>query len=310
MVSSLTALTSALNRYVVRPSNAFGLGGFVFDVEGDATVNLKAEITDHFLEDNSAIQDHIAIKPKKVTLKSYVGELIYEPKGNETTFVEKTVRKLTVLNGYLPVLTSAAQSLKDFNAKDLSSATDIIGNVTSQTINKATDYFALAKNLLNADSRQQEAYQYFKALMEQKILISLQTPFEYVNNMAIESVTAFQGEGSKFISDFTITLKEIRVVEILNSPTGSSTYQVEQGDGDILQGRAKEQYDGLDNIGSVSGRQTDYSFEPFLPSVGLPDKLIDPSDFLTGEELRQFNSGSNPVVDLFKAGAITNVNDE
>ena len=310
MVSSLTALTSALNRYVVRPSNAFGLGGFVFDVEGDATVNLKAEITDHFLEDNSAIQDHIAIKPKKVTLKSYVGELVYEPDGNETTFVEKTVRKLTVLNGYLPVLTSAAESLKDFNAKDLSSATDIIGNVTSQTINKATDYYALAKNLLNADSRQQEAYQYFKALMEQKILISLQTPFEYVNNMAIESVTAFQGEGSKFISDFTITLKEIRVVEILNSPTGSSTYQVEQGDDDDLQGRAKEQNDGIENIGSVSGRTTDYSVEPFLPSVGLPDDLIDPLELLTGEGSRQLNSGSNPVVDLSKAGVTTNGNDE
>ena len=310
MVSSLTALTSALNRYVVRPSNAFGLGGFVFDVEGDATVNLKAEITDHFLEDNSAIQDHIAIKPKKVTLKSYVGELVYEPDGNETTFVEKTVRKLTVLNGYLPVLTSAAESLKDFNAKDLSSATDIIGNVTSQTINKATDYYALAKNLLNADSRQQEAYQYFKALMEQKILISLQTPFEYVNNMAIESVTAFQGEGSKFISDFTITLKEIRVVEILNSPTGSSTYQVEQGDDDDLQGRAKEQNDGIENIGSVSGRPTDYSVEPFLPSVGLPDDFIDPLELLTGEGSRQLNSGSDPVVDLSKAGVTTNGNDE
>jgi len=319
MVSPVSVLTSALNNYIVRPSNAFGLGGFVFDVEGETTISLKADITDHFLEDNTTVQDHIAVKPKKVTLKSYVGELVYRPEGNETTFIEKAVRKLTVLNGYLPELTAAAQGIKNLNAEDITQAIDNAGqNITSQTINKAADYYSLARNILNADSKQQEAYLYFKALMEQKIIVSLQTPFEYVANMAIESITAYQGEDSRFISDFTITLKEIRTVELLNADVGASQYTSEQGSGDKYQGRAQTQNAPIENIGNVSGVDAVLNVDDYLPNTGLPSVLIDPNDLsgtgLTVEDLeglrRYQETGVNPVVDLFNAGVITNVNDQ
>lgn len=308
MVSPVTALTNAINRYVVRPVNAFGIGGFVFDVEGETTVNLKADITDHYLEDNSTIQDHIAIRPKKVTLRSYVGELIYETEGNETTNVEKAVRKLTTLSAYLPQVTSTVQQIQELNAEDLTGVVDSLENVTAQTVNKATDYYTLAQNLLNGDSAQQDAYMYLKSLMEQKILVSLQTPFEYMNNMAIESVVARQGEDSKFISDFSITLKQIRIAEILTLPTGETTYQTEQGDGDTYQGRSDSQYQSVSNIGSVSGQD---AIVEDLPNTGLPDELVDPLVFTPSEQdlinAERFNSSgkdieNQPVFEAFKAG--------
>lgn len=306
MVSPVSILTNALNNYIVRPSNAFGLGGFVFDVEGETTINLRTEITDHYLEDNTTVQDHIAVKPKKVTLKSYVGELVYRPEDEGATFVEKTVRKLTVLNGYLPQLTTAAQAIKDLNAEDITSLIDSVGDtISTQTVNKAVDYYSLARNILNADSKQQEAYLYFKALMEQKILVSLQTPFEYINNMAIESIVAYQGEDSRFISDFTITLKEIRTVELLNADVGASQYTTKDALGDRYQGRAQTQNTPVDNIGNVSGAEAIYD----LPDTGLPSVLVDPFEVLLTEEdrqgfLRNQQTGSNPVVDLFKAGVV------
>lgn len=314
MVSPVSILTNALNNYIVRPSNAFGLGGFVFDVEGETTINLRTDITDHYLEDNTTVQDHIAVKPKKVTLKSYVGELVYRPDNEGSSFIEKTVRKLTVLNGYLPELTAAAQEIKDLNSEDITSVIDSIGeSVTSQTVNRAVDYYSLARNILNADNKQQEAYLYFKALMEQKILVSLQTPFEYINNMAIESIVAYQGEDSRFIGDFTITLKEIRTVELLNSDVGASQYTTSQGSGDRYQGRAKTQNLPVENIGNVSGAEAIYNVED-LSNVGLPSVLVDPLEILGDAGISQYRqyqeTGEQPVIDLFKAGVITNVRDE
>ena len=65
---SISNFTDALKKYVVMPRGEYGVDGFIFDIYGDETVNLTAEITDHTIEDNSQIQDHITLKPKKIRL--------------------------------------------------------------------------------------------------------------------------------------------------------------------------------------------------------------------------------------------------
>lgn len=197
---------NAFSGYLVSPLNAFGLGGFVFDVEGDAIHNLGTEITDHYTEGNVAVQDHIAVKPKEVTLKNYVGELVYRLDGDTNTLLQTLVQKLTVYSGYLPALAAGASQVKgilDGEQNDVS---------FSDAINGAVNIWSLVQNLNPPIPRQQQAYQFFKSLMEQKILVAIQTPFEYITNMAIKSISAHQGEDSKYISDFTIVLKEIRTV--------------------------------------------------------------------------------------------------
>lgn len=309
MSNEIAILSDALKRYIVTPTNAFGLGGFVFDIDGENKVELHTEITDHFLEDNSTVQDHIAIKPKKVTLKSYVGELVYRQDESTDTFVQNAVRKLTVVNQYLPQLTQMALQTKEFvnNNIDTFSFGNIKELATERTINRVSDYWSLAKNLVNSSSRQQQAYMYFKSLMEQKILVSLQTPFEFVNNMAIESVTAIQSEESKGISDFTITLKELRFAQILNVPDGQSYYVRSGAAEDVqeeYQGRSAEQAQAVDNVGTIAGQNAFYSV------VSL-DEMLE-SGAITIEDYNNIvnNTGNNPVVDLFKAGVVTNVNDQ
>ena len=265
MATNLDILAQSVNKYIVTPLNAFGLGGFVFDIEGETSVNLNAEITDHYLEDNSAVQDHIAIRPKKVVMKSYVGELVYREDDSTDTFVQKAVQKLTTLTAYQPSLAQSAQQLIDFvkegKVGDLS-----LDNITLETVNKTTDYWAFVKNLGSPVSRQQRAYMYFKALMEGKFLVSVQTPFEFMNNMAIESVVAIQSEDSRFISDFSITLKQIRTVSILSVQKNDGRYNTREGTPEELnQGRSFYQKQGLTNVGNMPG----------LPTV---------DDVMTGEE--------------------------
>jgi hypothetical protein len=253
MVTDFDLLSSNINRYLVTPLNAFGLGGFLFDIEGDTTAHLSTEITDHYLEDNSAVQDHIAVRPKKITLKGYVGELTFKPDGEGNTFVQKAVQKLTVLSSILPTLSKGATQLKSaYESGNLTQA--LQGNVTLETINKTIDYWALVKNLAASNNKQQQAYQYFKALMEQKILMSVQTPFEFMSNMAVESIVATQSEVTKYISDFTITLKQIRTVSILNVDLKSNQYVTDQSTTkETYQGRAAPQSEPVTQVGNVPG---------------------------------------------------------
>lgn len=267
-------IAANISQYVVRPLNAFGLGGFVFDNEGETTVNLTTEITDHFVEDGTTIQDHIAVKPKKVTLKNYVGELVHRMDESTDTPVQKVVQKLTTVSQYLPDVTAMAQQvldLRDSENVDVLSRQFLGSFNVAKTINRVTDFWAFTKNMLSGQSRQQQAYMYFKALMEQKIIVSVQTPYEFMTRMAIESITAIQPEGSKYISDFTITLKQIRTASLLSPLQGKYGGEVTRNEDweTALQNRALPQNMPVTNQGSVQGfdDMTDEQFNSYFKNM-------------------------------------------
>ncbi|TDE17719.1 phage baseplate protein [Dyadobacter psychrotolerans] len=221
---NISGFVDSFSKYIVRPINAFGLGGFVFDIANDTTVLLTNEITDHYTEDNSTIQDHIAVKPKRVTLSTFVGELVHRTDGNTDTVLQNVTQKLTILSDYLPKLSAGATQLKSvFEGKNK------LDTLTGIGVNNIVDLWATVKNLTPPTQRQQQAYMYFKALAEQKIIVSLQTPFEYMANMAIESVTAVQSGDSEWISEFTITLKEIRYAKTKTVAFDRSKYRSKSG---------------------------------------------------------------------------------
>ena len=218
MSTTLDALASEFQNYVVAPLNAFGLGGFLFDAEGETTARLSAEITDHYTEDNRAVQDHIAIHPNRITLKGYVGEVIYALPTQDQSFLQTAVQKLTTISAFLPTISASATQAQAAIASP--STSDL-------TLSDASNIYGLVKNLLGAvgdEARQQTAYTYFKALMSQGVLMGVQTPWEFMTNMAIESITAIQGENSKFITDFSVTMKQIRIAKTI-SQAYSTTVQ-------------------------------------------------------------------------------------
>ncbi len=253
MAQNLDFLNNALNSYIVRPLNEFGLGGFVFDVEGETNVTLTADITDHYLEDNSAVQDHIAIRPKRVVLKGFVGELVFRDDDSVVTQVQRAVQKLTVLSEYLPVLTDGATQINNLARED--NETDVVFD----GVNRIDDYWNVFRNIAPPPNAQERAYLYFKAMMENKILVSLQTPFEFARRMAIESVIARQEEGTRFVSDFTITLKEIRSVSVLSTEENVTQYLIDENtEEQTYQGRAFPQNQEVAQVGTVAGVEFDF----------------------------------------------------
>lgn len=207
MANDIDTLIADVQSYVVAPVNAFGLGGFVFDALGEDTARLDAEITDHYTEDNKSFQDQIAIRPKKITLRGYVGELTCVPSNPDPAILQQAVQKLTTLSSYAPILSASAQQLI---------ATSTAGQLPDLTLSDTANIYGLIKNLIpqaTNSPKQQQAYNYFKSCMSQKILMAVQTPWEFMTNMAIESVIAIQPEGSDSVTDFAVTYKEIRIAK-------------------------------------------------------------------------------------------------
>lgn len=54
-----------------------GIAGFKFHVPQKEQVKMQSEVTDFYTDTNSAIQDHIALKPVTITLTGLVGEYFY-----------------------------------------------------------------------------------------------------------------------------------------------------------------------------------------------------------------------------------------
>ena len=80
---------------------------FLFHYEGENAVNLESDITDHYVEDNTAIADQIGLTPEMITVQGFIGELnnvvpdLLEP-------LRLAAEKLTVLGAYTPELTTTA----------------------------------------------------------------------------------------------------------------------------------------------------------------------------------------------------------
>lgn len=233
--SDISQVSNAVGQYVIMPASLFGLMGFPFDVEGVTTATLQSDITDNYAENNSTLQDNIAIRPKRFVLKNYVGELVYYGPGGSgsPSIVQTVLQKLTTINSYLPTLASATQqaqglfnsvssaaTLNPFNSQF--SLSNIFGDVS---INGAASLFAGIKNLLTPQTKQASAYSFFKAMWQQRILCGVQTPFEFITNMAIESVVAIQDEDTKYMTTFTVTLKEMRFAKTTTTPYNQSQYK-------------------------------------------------------------------------------------
>ena len=237
--------TNALvNKFVVSPVVGLGIAGFAFDIFEEHKVDLQSDITDHYVEDNSAIQDQIANKPLKFTLRGFVGELIDE-RADPKSEIQEITEKLTIINSYIPVVTGAARQVNNLIQNRNT-------NTTAQNledgIGTGVDLYKSFKELNPPDSRQAKAYNFFKALRDAKQLVGVDTPFGFVRDMAIENLVAVQGDNA-YITDFSITLKQIR----------TATTQLVDFDETQYQGRTQNQKAEEADQGKAEGKKLNQS---------------------------------------------------
>lgn len=193
-IARATGSMSALN---------MGAYGFLFDIIGDETIESTNQITDHYTEDNLAIQDHIAQGPERFALQGYVGEVTNVLEQGLQSIIT-SVDRLGIIDSFLPGFTLQATQFYSAISQTIGKVTNIIAQVQN-----AFDLFS-QKN--TTATKQQAAYNYFKSMMRSNQPFTLETPYGIFENMYIESLRTKQEDDSRYISDFRVVFKKIRTL--------------------------------------------------------------------------------------------------
>lgn len=211
-------LGNLTDKFLMKPKNVAGIAGWVFDYDAETHIDLQAEITDHFVEDNTAIQDHIAIRPIRMTLRGYVGELVFQP-SQALSILNAIQSRLTEVPAFLGPLTPGGLN------KVQNALTKVINvqNQVNELYNKAKNLYGFFANSSPAVTKQQKAFSHFMAAMNSRVIMVINTPYGSFDHMVIEHVSMTQDENTQFWSDVSITLKQINTVPIEVSPIDKNT---------------------------------------------------------------------------------------
>lgn len=228
--AATTAATSLFNLILVSPQKTVGYQpqnspswkkdtsplpkALLFNYEGEQAVTLTSDITDHFIEDNTAIQDQIALKPVKITTNGFVGEL-NDIAPAALAPIQSIAAKLTTISGYVPALSTTALlayanafQLYQIGANALNTAvstwSSINGSGGETVINGSSVQTA------SNQTQQQIYFQQFYGYWQSRTLFTIQTPWAIFQDMAIESLRAIQDAETRVISDFEVTFKLMR----------------------------------------------------------------------------------------------------
>lgn len=206
VTSGRAYLDNLIDSYILRPVNAYGIGGFVFDYEGETSVNLSADITDHYAEDNTAIQDHIALRPAKLVLRGFVSELIMENKAGLSGFLNLVNQRLETAEAYLG--SNTPQMAQKMQAAVTAASSAV--NVIDQAINRANNIVGMLSSAAPGQTRQQNAYMKLESLWRKKQIFTVETPYRFFEYMAIENIAFVQDEDNRYQSSLAVTVKEMR----------------------------------------------------------------------------------------------------
>ena len=207
----------------------------LFHYEGEQTMTIESDITDHYIEDNTALQDQIALRPETVTTHGYIGELNDIPPA-ALAAIQAIANRLTVISAYTPVLSSTA--LLAYNEAFL--AYQLAANAVNSAVSAVSSIAgAISGTPGQVQSKQQAAFQQFYGYWQQRTLFTVQTPWGIFKDMAIKSLRVIQDAETNVISDFEVSFKRIRV-----APTALNLFST------VSLGRAADAASGITDLGT------------------------------------------------------------
>lgn len=196
---------------------------FYFDIIQEHSISLQNQITDNYIENNTAVQDHIAKSPLVVSLRGLIGEIVFTPPTSFLTEIKEGLNKSTggnfgavseklgPLSAILPEVSNLDQLARNavqYTEASVNRYKKIYNSFFSKKTGKLLPEFQIAGN---KETRLQEVYRKLSVLRNSNALLTVLTPYdeEPMRNMVIQSVTLRQGN-EKFVSDIEMTLKQIK----------------------------------------------------------------------------------------------------
>lgn len=186
----------------------------LFNYEGENTVELNSDITDHYIENNTAIQDQIALRPEILTTNGFIGELNdIAPAALQP--IKAIAEKLVTVSAYVPSV-SVTAALAYANAFQLYQVgANLVNNGIStwSTINGSGGQSVINGAGISAfpnQTKQQIYFQQFYGYWKKRTLFTIQTPWAIFQDMSILRLRAVQDETTRVITNFEVTFKLMR----------------------------------------------------------------------------------------------------
>lgn len=215
---------------VVNILGSTGIAGFKFHIPKREQIKMQAEATDHYIDTNRPVQDHIALKPVTITLNGLHGDYFYSVNQIED-MLAAVVPTLSLVKQFLPKLSDATKQIKTAYQKnleiqklvnkdiaDLAGGSDIYykdldrddktRSALDAVLLNRQDLFSLAQQLYKLKSAQTRAFFFFEALWKSRAIFSVETTYRRYDNMVITSATPLRDENAD-ITDFTLTFKQL-----------------------------------------------------------------------------------------------------
>ena len=201
--------------------------GYYFDIITNHSISIENNITDNYIEDNTAIQDVIAHAPITISLSGSISELVYVPSTNS--------RFLGQVYKYINKDATNKNGIRDYVVTDKLSAlaqlyppVDNLTQLAKNTIVYIEDsidrYHKIYKNFtrnINEETRLQKVYSDLKDLRDTNASLIVVTPFGQFINMYIQSINFEQGN-ENHVGNISITLKELNFASVLYTEADQS----------------------------------------------------------------------------------------
>lgn len=248
LVKDLFKDTINVGEAVVSILGNTGIAGFKFHVPQSEQVKMESEITDHFMDNNSVLQDHIARKPVTITLNGLQGDYFYSVNRIEDALALITPT-LSLVKQFLPKLRNITMQLHlkktsakyTYNQKTGQLETKIEAN--KQNFN-AVDMFKIFQEMYKLKSAQTRAFFFFDAMWKSKALFSVETSWKRYDNMCIQNLIPIRDKNAD-ITEFNITFKQI------------SRAQTKYEDLKNAAGRTRQQLIKTQNKGTDKGQKVE-----------------------------------------------------
>lgn len=236
------------NRYegfIKRPEQR-GISGWVFDIVDEDGINLSADITDHVTESGTESQDHVVIKADRVTMRGFIGELVYYGASNEIERVAQAARDRLGAIGAFPGAETIQAAQK---AEEVTQQAAYVAGQASALLKRAKNIVDTVRGEGTEETKQQKAFQDLDALFRERIPVEVETPWKFYPAMLIESIDTVQTGESKYISEISITLKEYR-------EAGTKTFSYAEGETNMNEIQSAEDQTNGKIDGVTAGRDS------------------------------------------------------
>lgn len=191
----------------------------LFDYEGQNQIMADTDSTDHYSEDNTALQNQVSIRPVEIVVSGFVGELndIAPP---ELLPLKRAAERLTTVGAFVPELTTSAiiaynraRFAYDVAANAINSATAAWSSISNAVTGRgeSPNTIISSEGVFVGDNqnKQQVMFQQFFQYRNNRTLFTVQTPWAVFKNMIIKSLNPVQDEESNMVTRFDITFKQM-----------------------------------------------------------------------------------------------------